>query len=89
MAIRIACKNIEDLPAQQVLQIIGRVTGNILNQTITVRERGPAVLLVFPFMPKIQLLAKVLLVQSCNLAALILDTIIAFNQRIVCLRGRS
>ena len=38
MTIGIARQDIEYLPAQQVLEIIGGVAGNILNQLVTLRK---------------------------------------------------
>ncbi len=71
MAIGVARQHIEDLPAQQVLHVDGRLAGGLLHQTVALREGRSAMFLIFLFVPVTQGLAEILLVQSLHLAAVI------------------
>ena len=62
MAIGVARQDIEDLPAQQVLRVDGRLAGGLLHQTVALREGRSAMFLILLLVPVTQGLAEILLV---------------------------
>jgi len=77
VAVGIARKHVEDLPAQQVRKIRGRITRHVLEHPEALCEGRSPVFLVFFFMTVSKRLAEVFLVRPQNLSIVAWEAVVA------------